>query len=170
MAAVNPAQIHIDPVLCTVLMKKLHQWTFCRMERGLTELSAETKTNAISRINHLWSPAVELKIVLWWRHIHLPPQAQLTWMLHWQRAPCIGMQKKQELTKRQRSSKASSSHPTRSYVHFDTKLVSSKGRDAEDRGAVLISGGDELRKPKLLGISQFPGSKGVDNGHGQCCT
>ena len=52
--------------------------------------------------------------------------------------------------------------PSHPIVHFDTKLVSPKGRDIEDRGAVLISGGDELPEPKLLGIPRFESSKGED--------
>ena len=47
-------------------------------------------------------------------------------------------------------------------VHFDTKLVMPKGKYLEVRGSVLISGGDELQEPKLLGIPKFPSSKGAD--------
>ena len=51
------------------------------------------------------------------------------------------------------------SHPV---IHFDTKLVAPKGKDPEERGAILVSGGDELPQPKLLGIPKLPSSSGAD--------
>ena len=58
--------------------------------------------------------------------------------------------------------KASFDIPSYPIVHFDTKLVMPKGKYLEERGSVLISGGDELQEPKLLGIPKFPSSKGAD--------
>ena len=51
------------------------------------------------------------------------------------------------------------SHPV---IHFDTKLVAPKGKDPEERGAILVSGGDELPQPKLLGIPKLRSSSGAD--------
>jgi hypothetical protein len=49
-----------------------------------------------------------------------------------------------------------------SYVlHYDTKLVNPKGRDTEDRAAVLYSGGVH-QQPYLLGIPKFASSKVKD--------
>ena len=49
-----------------------------------------------------------------------------------------------------------------SYVlHYATKLVNPKGRDTEDRAAVLYSGGVH-QQPYLLGIPKFESSKGKD--------
>ena len=53
-------------------------------------------------------------------------------------------------------------HSTRGYIlHYDTKLVNPKGRDKEDRAAVLYSGGDH-KEPYLLSIPQFKSSSGKD--------
>ena len=46
-------------------------------------------------------------------------------------------------------------------MHYDTKLVNPKGRDKEDRAAVLYSGGIH-EQPYLLGIPQFKSSSGKD--------
>ena len=46
-------------------------------------------------------------------------------------------------------------------LHYDTKLVNPKGRDTEDRAAVLYSGG-EHKQPYLLGIPKFTSSAGKD--------
>ena len=46
-------------------------------------------------------------------------------------------------------------------LHYDTKLVSPKGRDTEDRAAVLYSGGP-YKQPHLLGIPKFLSSAGRD--------
>ena len=45
--------------------------------------------------------------------------------------------------------------------HYDTKLVNPKGRDTEDRAAVLYSGGIH-EQPYLLGIPKFKSSAGKD--------
>ena len=51
---------------------------------------------------------------------------------------------------------------TRGYIlHYDTKLVDPKGRDREDRAAVLYSGGVH-KEPYLLSIPQFKSSSGKD--------
>ena len=53
-------------------------------------------------------------------------------------------------------------HSKEGYVlHYDTKLVNPKGRDTEDRAAVLYSGG-EHSQPYLLGIPKFESSAGKD--------
>ena len=44
-------------------------------------------------------------------------------------------------------------------LHYDTKLVDPKGRDREDRAAVLYSGGIH-KQPYLLGIPRFESSSG----------
>ena len=44
-------------------------------------------------------------------------------------------------------------------LHYDTKLVIPKGRDTEDRAAVLYSGGVH-KQPYLLGIPKFESSSG----------
>lgn len=46
-------------------------------------------------------------------------------------------------------------------LHYDTKLVNPKGRDIEDRAAVLYSGGIH-KQPYLLGIPKFKSSAGKD--------
>ena len=46
-------------------------------------------------------------------------------------------------------------------LHYDTKLVNPKGRDTEDRAAVLYSGGIH-KQPYLLGIPRFLSSAGRD--------
>ena len=46
-------------------------------------------------------------------------------------------------------------------LHYDTKLVNPKGRDTEDRAAILISGGDH-KQPCLLGIPKVESSSGAD--------
>ena len=46
-------------------------------------------------------------------------------------------------------------------LHYDTKLVNPKGRDIEDRAAVLYSGGIH-EQPYLLGIPKFKSSAGKD--------
>ena len=46
-------------------------------------------------------------------------------------------------------------------LHYDTKLVDPKGRDREDRAAVLYSGGPH-KQPYLLGIPRFESSSGKD--------
>ena len=46
-------------------------------------------------------------------------------------------------------------------LHYDTKLVNPKGRDREDRAAVLYSGGTH-KEPYLLGIPKFESSSGKD--------
>ena len=46
-------------------------------------------------------------------------------------------------------------------LHYDTKLVNPKGRDREDRAAVLYSGGIH-KQPYLLGIPRFESSSGKD--------
>ena len=46
-------------------------------------------------------------------------------------------------------------------LHYDTKLVNPKGRDTEDRAAVLYSGGIH-KQPYLLGIPKFKSSAGKD--------
>ena len=46
-------------------------------------------------------------------------------------------------------------------LHYDTKLVNPKGRDTEDRAAVLYSGG-EHKQPYLLAIPKFQSSSGKD--------
>ena len=46
-------------------------------------------------------------------------------------------------------------------LHYDTKLVNPKGRDQEDRAAVLYSGGLH-KQPYLLGIPKFLSSSGKD--------
>ena len=53
-------------------------------------------------------------------------------------------------------------HSDQGYVlHYDTKLVNPKGRDQEDRAAVLYSGGVH-KQPYLLGIPKFLSSSGKD--------
>ena len=46
-------------------------------------------------------------------------------------------------------------------LHYDTKLVNPKGRDTEDRAAVLYSGGGHTQ-PYLLAIPTFKSSSGKD--------
>ena len=46
-------------------------------------------------------------------------------------------------------------------LNYDTKLVNPKGRDTEDRAAVLYSGG-QYKQPHLLGIPKFESSSGKD--------
>ena len=52
-------------------------------------------------------------------------------------------------------------HSPKFILHYDTKLVNPKGRDTEDRAAVLYSGG-EHKQPYLLGIPRFESSSGKD--------
>ena len=56
---------------------------------------------------------------------------------------------------------ASFVHSASFVLHYDTKLVNPKGRDTEDRAAVLYSGGVH-QQPYLLGIPMFESSKGKD--------
>ena len=57
---------------------------------------------------------------------------------------------------------SSFAHSSTGFVlHYDTKLVNPKGRDTEDRAAVLYSGG-EHKQPYLLGIPRFESSSGKD--------
>ena len=51
--------------------------------------------------------------------------------------------------------------PDKYILHYDTKLVNPRGRDTEDRAAVLCSGGVH-QQPHLLGIPKFESSKGQD--------
>ena len=51
--------------------------------------------------------------------------------------------------------------PTGYILHYDTKLVNHKGRDTEDRAAVLYSGGPH-KQPYLLRIPKFQSSAGRD--------
>ena len=53
-------------------------------------------------------------------------------------------------------------HSDRGFVlHYDTKMVNPKGRDKEDRAAVLYSGGVH-KEPYLLSIPRFRSSAGKD--------
>ena len=53
-------------------------------------------------------------------------------------------------------------HSDSGYIlHYDTKLVNPKGRDTEDRAAVLYSGG-VYKQPHLLAIPKLESSAGKD--------
>ena len=52
-------------------------------------------------------------------------------------------------------------HADKFILHYDTKLVNPKGRDTEDRAAVLYSGGVH-KQPYLLAIPKFQSSSGKD--------
>ena len=70
--------------------------------------------------------------------------------------------RKKSRAKKGKSIKKSFVHSDCGFVlHYDTKLVNPKGRDTEDRAAVLYSGGIH-KQPYLLGIPKFKSSAGKD--------
>ena len=74
----------------------------------------------------------------------------------------INRQRKKERIQKGKEVTDSFVHSESGYIlHYDIKLVNPKGRDTEDRAAVLYSGGVHLQ-PYLLGIPKFDSSAGKD--------
>ena len=72
----------------------------------------------------------------------------------------VNRKRKKETIKKGKEIAASFKKSEVGYIlHYDTKLVNPKGRDTEDRAAVLYSGG-EHEQPYLLGIPKFESSSG----------
>ena len=69
--------------------------------------------------------------------------------------------KKMKFQKEKEIMKSFCHAPTGYILHYDTKLVNPKGRDTEDRAAVLYSGGPH-KQPYLLRIPKFQSSAGRD--------